>query len=62
LVEVVAWTGLLGIVTALALPLFRTTLRLLYESDARQAKEVREDLALQQLRRDLWGARSIELA
>jgi hypothetical protein len=61
LVEAIAWIGLLGIVAAVATPLFRSTFRILHDSAARQSTDVREDVVLQQLRSDVWAARSIEL-
>jgi hypothetical protein len=61
LVEAIAWIGLLGIVAAVAMPLFRSTFRILHDSAAKQSIDVREDVVLQKLRSDVWAARSIEL-
>lgn len=62
LVELMLVIGLVAFVGLVSMQLFRATLRTWSASAKEQAVQSRFDLAIGQLRRDVWSATSIELA
>lgn len=62
LVELMVVVGLVAFVGLVSMQLFRATLRTWSASANEQAVQSRFDLAIGQLRRDVWSATSIELA
>jgi type II secretory pathway pseudopilin PulG len=62
LVEMMIILGLLGVATVLAFQLFRQSSRATLEASNQQAKQMRFDQAMQQLRADVWTASNLKTA